>query len=258
VRQGPAALTPGKRAKRQLGNYAGQLTAAHLIHLSMNYAPGARKDWPPVPAGANPRRPAAYVAMTTGDFIADMGVAGPSAVSSDEFELRLGLLRTAQNEWERIDGSPGQAAARQALLAYAQGVNDDITQVRASGDWPALFTLTGAYPAPWTPVDSLVVQGDLTEELDYTTEPLDYAILERSLGAANAMKWFPVLPANTGTPGLHPVQGGPGGMARAHATARAIAAFAGLPPYAAVIIVVTLLLAAAQALAGAWLARAVR
>jgi penicillin amidase len=127
-------------------------------------------------------------------------LAGPSAVSSDEFELRLGLLRTAQNEWERIDGSPGQAAARHALLAYAQGVNDDIAQVRASGDWPALFTLTGAYPAPWTPVDSLVVQGDLTQELDYTTEPLDYAILERSLGATNAMKWLPVLPANTWTP----------------------------------------------------------
>jgi hypothetical protein len=41
------------------------------------------------------------------------------------------------------------------------------------------------------------------------------------------------------------------------ATARAIAAFAGLPPYAAVIVVVTLLLAAVQALAGAWLARAI-
>jgi hypothetical protein len=41
------------------------------------------------------------------------------------------------------------------------------------------------------------------------------------------------------------------------ATARAIAAFAGLPPYAAVIIAVTLLLAVLQALAGAWLARAV-
>jgi penicillin amidase len=127
-------------------------------------------------------------------------LAGPSAVSSDEFELRLGLLRTAQNEWERINGSPGQAAARQALLAYSQGVNDDITQVRASGDWPAVFTLTGAYPRPWTPVDSLVIQGDLTEDLDYTTEPLDYAILERSLGAANTMNWFPALPANTWTP----------------------------------------------------------
>jgi hypothetical protein len=42
----------------------------------------------------------------------------------------------------------------------------------------------------------------------------------------------------------------------AGATARAIAGLAGLPPYAAVTIVVTLLLAALQALAGAWLARA--
>jgi penicillin amidase len=127
-------------------------------------------------------------------------LAGVSAVSSDEFELRLGLLRTAQNEWQRIDGSPAQVATRQALLAYAQGVNDDIAQVRAAGDWPTIFTLTGAYPAPWTPVDTLVIQGDLTQELDYTTEPLDYAILERSLGATNAMNWLPVLPANTWTP----------------------------------------------------------
>ncbi|HEY3878860.1 MAG TPA: hypothetical protein VGM12_09700 [Trebonia sp.] len=43
----------------------------------------------------------------------------------------------------------------------------------------------------------------------------------------------------------------------AGATARAIAALAGLPPYAAVTIAVTLLLAALQALAGSWLARAV-
>ena len=42
----------------------------------------------------------------------------------------------------------------------------------------------------------------------------------------------------------------------AGATARAIAALAGIPPYAAVAVVVTLLLAALQALAGAWLARA--
>lgn len=41
------------------------------------------------------------------------------------------------------------------------------------------------------------------------------------------------------------------------ATARAIAALAGLPPYAAVAVAVTLLLAALQVLAGGWLARAV-
>ena len=42
----------------------------------------------------------------------------------------------------------------------------------------------------------------------------------------------------------------------AGATARAIASLAGLPPHAAVTIVATLLLAALQALAGAWLTRA--
>lgn len=42
----------------------------------------------------------------------------------------------------------------------------------------------------------------------------------------------------------------------AGATARAIAALAGIPPYAAVAVVVTLLLAALQTLAGAWLSRA--
>jgi penicillin G amidase len=122
-------------------------------------------------------------------------LAGPADLSSDEFELRLGLLRTAQNEWARTTGQ-----ARAALLAYAQGVNDDIAAVRASGDWPAVFTLTGTYPGPWTPVDSLVIQGVLTQELDYTTGPLDEAVLARTLGAARTTDWFPVLAKNTQTP----------------------------------------------------------
>ena len=122
-------------------------------------------------------------------------LAGPSDLSSDEFELRLGLLRTAQNEWARTTGQP-----RAALLAYAQGVNDDIAAVRAAGDWPAVFTLTGTYPAPWTPVDSLVIQGVLTQELDYTTGPLDEAVLARSLGAARTTDWLPVLAKNAQTP----------------------------------------------------------
>lgn len=122
-------------------------------------------------------------------------LAGASDLASDEFELRLGLLRTARNEWARTTGT-----ARAALLAYAQGVNDDIAQVRASGDWPALFTLAGQYPAPWTPVDSLVVQGVLTQELDYTTGPLDYALLHKSLGQATTADFFPTLALNAQTP----------------------------------------------------------
>lgn len=124
-------------------------------------------------------------------------LAGPTDLSSDEFELRLGLLRTAQAEWTRM---PPDSDVAQALTAYAQGVNDDIAQLRASGQWPATFTLAGVFPGPWTPVDSLVIQGELTEELDFTTTPLDYALLERSLGAQRTMDWFPVIAKNAQTP----------------------------------------------------------
>jgi penicillin G amidase len=118
-------------------------------------------------------------------------LAGPSGLASDKFELRLGLLRTAQQEWAAM---PRSSPAALALLAYSRGVNDYLAQVRADGHWPAIFGLTGVYPRDWTPTDSLVLQGILTQELDFTTTPLDYALLERSLGPAHTMAWFPVLP----------------------------------------------------------------
>ncbi|MGH3304949.1 MAG: penicillin acylase family protein, partial [Streptosporangiaceae bacterium] len=46
---------------------------------------------------------------------------GRSGVASDEFELRLGLLRTAQQEWAQL---PASSPAAQTLVAYARGVND--------------------------------------------------------------------------------------------------------------------------------------
>ncbi len=116
---------------------------------------------------------------------------GPAAVSSDEFELRLGLLRTARREWAAM---PRTGAAASMLAAYARGVNDYLAQLRASGQWPALYSVAGVYPARWTPVDSLAVQGDLAQELDFTTSPLDYALLVRSLGIQRTMSWFPVAP----------------------------------------------------------------
>src|ERR1700734_910827 len=118
------------------------------------------------------------------------------------FELRLGLVRTAQQEWAQM---PRSSATAQALLAFARGVNDDLAQLRSDRQWPALFSLAGVYPGAWTPVDSLVIQGDLTEQLDYTTTPLDYALLERTLGAKKTMAWFPVLPPNQ----QHPYDPGP-------------------------------------------------
>src|SRR6202034_2396992 len=129
-------------------------------------------------------------------------LAGPADVGSDKFELRLGLVRTAEQEWAQM---PRSSPAAQALVAFSRGVNDDLAQVRRDRQWPALFSLAGVYPGDWTPVDSLVIQGDLTEQLDFTTTPLDYALLERSLGARRTMAWFPVLPPNE----QHPYDPGP-------------------------------------------------
>jgi penicillin G amidase len=149
-------------------------------------------------------------------------LAGPAALGSDRFELRLGLVRTAQQEWAQM---PRSSPTALALLAFARGVNDDLAQLRGDRQWPALFSLAGVYPGDWTPVDSLVIQGDLTQQLDFTTTPLDYALLERSLGAKHTMAWFPILPPNQQHPydpgpyrkaGLVPLPGG-----QSHSTAAA-------------------------------------
>jgi penicillin G amidase len=114
---------------------------------------------------------------------------GRPLLASDKFELRLGLWRTARAEWAATSPS---SQAGQALISYARGVNDWLADVAASHQWPVLDELTGAHPSRWTPVDSLVVQEVLTQQLDFGTSPLDYALLERSLGAARTMAWFPV------------------------------------------------------------------
>lgn len=124
-------------------------------------------------------------------------LAGPSAVPSDEFELRLGLLRTAQREWAE---TPKNGIEAHLLESYSTGVNDYLSRLRKTRQWPAVFSLAGVYPSDWTPVDSLAVQGELTQELDYTTTPLDYALLARSLGLTRTMRWFPVLPADQQSP----------------------------------------------------------
>jgi penicillin amidase len=114
---------------------------------------------------------------------------GPSAVASDRFELQLGLLRTARQEWAAM---PKSSPVAHALTAYARGVNDYLATAGASHQWPALFSMAGVDPAPWTPLDSLVIMGVFNQALSFTTTPLDYALLERSLGARRTMAWFPV------------------------------------------------------------------
>ncbi len=124
-------------------------------------------------------------------------VVGLAALDSDRFELRLGLARTARAEWDAL---PRDSPGRLALTAYAQGVNQRIDEDGRTGALPLLFKMLGYRPCPWTPLDSLAVQGDLTQTLDFTDAPLDYALLVHALGYARTMRWFPILPPNAQRP----------------------------------------------------------
>ncbi|MFE3605413.1 penicillin acylase family protein [Streptomyces goshikiensis] len=127
---------------------------------------------------------------------------GPSGIDSDVFELSLGIRRTAEATWA---ATPREGKAAKALTAYAAGVNARLDELKANGQWPTVYGLTGVRPERWSPVDSLTVQGVLTQTLSFDSRPLTYALLSNSLGAERASEWFPVLPANQ----QHPYAPGP-------------------------------------------------
>src|SRR5205085_2741693 len=58
----------------------------------------------------------------------------------------------AAREWERTGGE-----AREALEAYAAGVNVAREQCLAQGTLPVEFALLEYEPAPWHPLDSLTI-----------------------------------------------------------------------------------------------------
>src|SRR5260370_2658828 len=122
-------------------------------------------------------------------------VVGKAALDSDRFEVQLGLLRTEQVEW-----TAASRRSRDAGTAYAQGVNDRISEAETNHQLPAMFALLGYQPKPWTPVDSLIVKGDMTQTLNFTDTPLVMALLQKSLGADLTAQWFPVIPPNPQSP----------------------------------------------------------
>ena len=138
-------------------------------------------------------------------------VVGKAALDSDRLELQLGLLRTAQLEW-----NAASVRSRDAGLAYTQGVNDRISEAETNHQLSAMFTLLGYQPKPWTPIDSLIVKGDMTQTLNFTDTPLVMALLDKSLGPDLTAQWFPILPPNPQSPydpGPYPAQAPPAPIA---------------------------------------------
>jgi len=127
-------------------------------------------------------------------------VLGSSYLASDEFELRLGLARAAARNLAALP-----AKDRQILDVFSAGVNAARSYDLAHHALPPEFRLLGYVPAPWQPVDSMLVQEFLTQDLDYTQEAVDASILVAHLGYREAMSLFPLYAAN----GQHPYDTGP-------------------------------------------------
>lgn len=150
----------------------------------------------------------AYFRLTQMDLMRRQGegrlaeILGASALDGDRFQIMLGLERTAKAEWQAL---PTESPVRQILQAYSQGVNARISEEERGGTLPFMFKLLNYQPRSWTPIDTLVIQGDLTEVQDFSTTPLEYAIMVKTLGYQRTMDWFPVFPPD----GQHPYDVGP-------------------------------------------------
>lgn len=129
-------------------------------------------------------------------------ILGPAALSSDQFQVMLGLDRAARADWQAL---PANGITRQVLQAYAKGVNAWMEEAEQSNTLPFMFKLLNYQPQAWTPIDTLVIQGVMTQQLDFSTTPLKYAMMVKALGYDRTMQWFPVLPGNT----QHPYDTGP-------------------------------------------------
>lgn len=99
---------------------------------------------------------------------------GPAAVDNDRFLRALGVRQAAARQWEMTQGE-----GRQALLAYAAGVNAYLSDhLRAR---PPEFLLLGLRPQQWDPVDSLAWMIMMAWDLggNWTSELLRLRLAER-------------------------------------------------------------------------------
>lgn len=125
-------------------------------------------------------------------------IMGPKQIGSDWRVLTLGILRTAQAQLDsyRRENSP----MLDVLRTYADGVNAWIEQARAGNALPAFFKMMGYEPEPWTALDSLVMQGMVTENLAFQTGQLERAAIAERLGKERADQLMPEMYVNPQTP----------------------------------------------------------
>jgi len=108
---------------------------------------------------------------------------GEATVESDEFNLAMGFTEAAEATWDLVRETP----AGPLVEAFADGVNAGIE----AGPLPIEFALVGHEPRPWTPVDSMLMEKQISWTLTGDFSELRRAVVADRLGADRADDLFP-------------------------------------------------------------------
>ncbi|MFC3957933.1 penicillin acylase family protein [Halovivax cerinus] len=110
-------------------------------------------------------------------------VAGEATLESDEFHVRMDFAAAAEATWEAIDETSHAPLVR----AFSEGVN----AVIETEQLPYEFELLEYEPAPWTPVDTILLEKQIAWTLTGNFTALRRERLADALGAEIAAELYP-------------------------------------------------------------------
>ncbi|MDW8042471.1 MAG: penicillin acylase family protein [Nitrososphaerota archaeon] len=117
-------------------------------------------------------------------------IVGEAGLRTDTLMRVIGLQRSARAtaEWLRTN----HPDVHSVLIAYSEGVNAAIEEMKTSGRLPLMFKLLNYEPELWKPEDSLVWARFMAWTLTGFWYPLLSTALAVKLGPSEAMKLYPV------------------------------------------------------------------
>ncbi|MDG5759584.1 penicillin acylase family protein [Natronococcus sp. A-GB1] len=110
-------------------------------------------------------------------------LAGEGTLADDEFHVAMDFAGTAEATWEYVAETP----AGPLVEAYADGVNATIEGEQL----PLEFELLGYEPEPWTPVDSMLMEKQISWDLTGNFGELRRALIADRLGEDVLEALFP-------------------------------------------------------------------
>jgi penicillin amidase len=110
-------------------------------------------------------------------------VVGEATLEGDEFNVAMGFSDAAEATWEVV----AETRAGPLVEAFADGVNAAIEDLPL----PLEFELIGYEPEPWTPVDSMLMEKQISWTLTGSFSELRRALVADRLGADRAETLFP-------------------------------------------------------------------